>query len=157
MRIVAPHFLAVLVAVCAAYALARSACAADNEWRSVAGPVSARIVRIIDGDTVVVDAHPWPGHAVRVSVRLRGIDAPEIHSRCPAVREAGQRAREALATLLGGEDRVDLHDISGGKYYGRVLAAISNRNGELAPILLARGFVRPYSGGARVKPPCPAS
>lgn len=155
MRTAIPCFIVVLLAVYATSAPAAGR--ADDEWRSVAGPVSARIVRIIDGDTVVVDAHPWPGNSVRVSVRLRGIDAPEIRSRCPAVRKAGERAREALAALLGSDDWVNLHDISGGKYYGRVLAAISNGNGQLAPILLARGLVRPYSGGRRIETPCPAS
>ena len=56
--------------------------AGENQWRSIAGPVTARVIRIIDGDTIEVDAHPWPGHAVRVSVRLRGIDTPERRSRC---------------------------------------------------------------------------
>jgi hypothetical protein len=62
--------------------------AADSQWRSVAGPVSARIVRIIDGDTLEVEAHPWPGHSVRVSVRLRGIDTPERRSQCADQRAA---------------------------------------------------------------------
>ncbi|MEM5470814.1 thermonuclease family protein [Hoeflea sp. AS60] len=128
--------------------------AADNQWRSIAGPVTAQIIRIIDGDTIEVDAHPWPGHAVRVSVRLRGIDTPEKRSRCPNERAAALLARTELERLVTGFSTVQLINVSGGKYYGRVLADMTAGTRDIASAMLASGLARPYAGGKREKAEC---
>jgi micrococcal nuclease len=115
----------------------------------VPGPVEARVERVIDGDTFEAVAHVWPGHSVRVAVRIRGVDAPEIRSRCPAEREAAQAARRALEELFGGGP-VLLGNIGGGKYYGRVLADVTAHDGRpAAEVLLAGGLARSYQGGQR--------
>ena len=114
------------------------------------GPVEARVLRVLDGDTFVAEAKVWPGHAVRVSVRIRGIDAPEMRSRCAAEKRAAKRARAALERLIGGSP-VSVSNIGGGKYYGRVLADVANAGGQaLGPALMAGALVRAYEGGRRV-------
>jgi endonuclease YncB( thermonuclease family) len=119
----------------------------------VAGPVRATISRVIDGDTFIADAHVWPGETVRVSIRIRGIDAPELHSRCTAERAAAEKARDALASLLG-DAPVLISNIGGGKYYGRVLADVETFSGDdVGPALLREALVRPYHGGHR-RPYC---
>ena len=51
--------------------------ARENAIRNVIeGPVEAELVSVIDGDTLLVTARPWPQHAISVLVRIRGIDAP---------------------------------------------------------------------------------
>lgn len=116
---------------------------------TLAGPVEARVLRVIDGDTFVAEARIWPGQTVTVSVRLRGIDAPEIRSRCAAEKAAGERSREALQRLIG-TATVKIRNITGGKYYGRVLADVATPGGEpVAAKLLKRALVRPYGGGRR--------
>lgn len=116
----------------------------------VAGPVPAEIVRILDGDTVLVLAMPWPDQHVRVAVRLRGIDAPEMKAKCPREREAAERARAALADLAGDAGVVALYNVSGGKYFGRVLADMVTPAGvDIGPELMARGLVAAYDGGKR--------
>jgi len=134
--------------------LPKTAVAADSQWRSIAGPVTAQIVRIIDGDTLEVDAHPWPGHAVRVSVRLRGIDTPERRSRCPDQRAAAELARNELERLVSGFSTVELINVAGGKYYGRVLADMKAGSRDIASAMVASGLARPYQGGKRHKPEC---
>ena len=114
----------------------------------ISGPVAATVVRVIDGDTFVAEAHVWPGETVRVSVRIRGIDAPELHSRCPRERFAAMQARDALAALLDGQ-AVTILNIGGGKYYGRVLADVETGDGAVAPTMLSLALVRRYSGGRR--------
>ena len=128
--------------------------ATEKQWRSVAGPVSARIVRIIDGDTLEVEAHPWPGHSVRVSVRLRGIDTPERRSSCADQRAAAQMALNELERLVNGFPTVELINVSGGKYYGRVLADMRAGTRDVAAAMLASGLARPYNGGKRHRPQC---
>jgi micrococcal nuclease len=132
-----------------------AAAAAEDAWHMVAGPVLARIVRVIDGDTLLVDAHPWPGHAVRVSVRLRGIDTPERRSKCSSERLAAERARSELERLVSGVSAVQLSNVSGGKYYGRVLADLKAGKRDLAAAMLESGLARPYHGGRRVKSGAP--
>ena len=118
------------------------------------GPVEAHVLRVIDGDTFVAEARIWPGQSVRVSVRIRGIDAPEMRSRCAVEKDAAIQARDALEKLVG-EGSVRLFNIGGGKYYGRVLADVANADGrEIAPVLLGRDMVRAYDGGRRA-PYCP--
>ena len=128
--------------------------AGENQWRSIAGPVTARVIRIIDGDTIEVDAHPWPGHAVRVSVRLRGIDTPERRSRCADQRAAALLARDELERLVTGFPTVELISVSGCKYYGRVLADMKAGNRDVAAAMLESGLARAYRGGKRHKPQC---
>jgi endonuclease YncB( thermonuclease family) len=49
--------------------------------KKLRGPVEAIVVKVIDGDTFVADAAVWPGQTVRVNIRIRGIDAPEMKRR----------------------------------------------------------------------------
>lgn len=134
--------------------LVKPAGAADNQWRIITGPVTAQVIRIIDGDTLEVDAHPWPGHAVRVSVRLRGIDTPEKRSRCPDQRAAALMARNELERLVKGFPTVELINVAGGKYYGRVLVYMKAGTRDIASAMLKSGLARPYRGGKRHKPEC---
>jgi endonuclease YncB( thermonuclease family) len=141
MGFVPTGLLAAAILVCAAFAAAAEI---------VSGPVEARVVRVIDGDTFVAEARIWPGQSVRVSVRIRGIDAPEMRSRCAAEKRAAARARGALATLLG-DGLVLLSNIGGGKYYGRVLADVAVVDGrDVAPALIADAVARAYDGGRRL-------
>lgn len=134
----------VLFACAAASSAIRTADARDE----ISGPVTATVVRVIDGDTFIADAHVWPGETVRVSIRIRGIDAPELHSRCSRERHAAAAARDALSALLD-RQKVKITNIGGGKYYGRILADVQTGDGEIAPALLSRALVRRYSGGRR--------
>ena len=113
------------------------------------GPVEARVLSVLDGDTFVAEAQVWPGQFVRVNVRIRGVDAPEMRSRCATERYAATRARELLSELLD-EEIVAISNIGGAKYYGRVLADVVTAQGEVvSQVLLERGVVRPYRGGKR--------
>ncbi len=49
---------------------------------TIPGPIPADVIGVYDGDTLTVDAHPWPQITVRTSVRVRGIDTPEIRGKC---------------------------------------------------------------------------
>lgn len=127
---------------------------ASAESFRIDGPVQATLIRVIDGDTILVDANPWPQQIIRVSVRLRGIDAPERRSRCAGEREAAERARLALETTLGGRETLMLSQIAGGKYFGRILAAVEADGRDLSTLMLSAGVVSPYRGGKRQKWPC---
>ena len=44
----------------------------------IPGPIHAGVVSVYDGDTLTVDAHPWPGVTIRTSVRVNGVDTPKL-------------------------------------------------------------------------------
>lgn len=120
---------------------------------SIEGPVEAELISVIDGDTLLVEARPWPQHSVTVLVRIRGIDAPELKAKCENARRAANRAKERLADLAHGKIR--LTNIAGDKYFGRVVADVSTGDADdIGASLLAQGLVKAYDGGRRVAPSC---
>ena len=116
---------------------------------AISGPIAAEVVKVRDGDTVEVTAHIWPQQTVSVAVRLRGIDAPEISGKCAAEKQAAEVAKARLVALLAGGG-VTLANVSGDKYFGRVLAEMSAEGeADVGGILLREGLVAPYQGKAR--------
>ena len=125
----------------------------------LAGPVPARVMSVLDGDTIEVRARIWLGQEVRARVRLAGIDAPELNGRCARERDLAAAARAFLVARLtpAGADPAEVHlrDIRYGKFAGRVLARVEAPDGEdLSHSLLAAGLARAYNGGRRA-PWCP--
>jgi endonuclease YncB( thermonuclease family) len=127
-----------------------TAAKAQTVHETIDGPVSAEIVRVVDGDTILVEAMPWPQQTIEVYVRLRGIDAPELHSKCEEVRAAAEKAQEALEAIMPATGEIELTKISGDKYFGRILADVTTRDGRNpAHDLLQEGFVVSYGGGRK--------
>jgi endonuclease YncB( thermonuclease family) len=121
---------------------------------SVKGPIEARVVAVVDGDTLMVRARPWVGMEVETKVRLLGIDAPELKGRCAAERRRAKEARAFLERAVGG-NAVTLHDVRHDKYGGRVLARVETASGkDCARALLDAGLARAY-GGKQREPWCP--
>ncbi len=117
--------------------------------RRVPGPVSAEVLRVVDGDTLIVRAHIWVDQNVRTHVRLADVDAPEIRGRCRREKDLARRAR-AFARGLLRDRRVRLLDIRYGKYAGRVVARVITASGEeLGAALVRAGHARPYRGRRR--------
>lgn len=133
-----------LFAICMAADI--SVAADTGRWaEEIAGPVNAEVLRVVDGDTLLVAARPWPQQIVEVYVRLRDIDAPEIKSDCDAIHNAGEKAKDALAELVT-DRNIRLMRISGDKYFGRVLADVALEDGRNpAQELLSAGYVAMYA------------
>ncbi len=109
----------------------------------------AEVLRVLDGDTFEARVRVWPGMDITTRVRLRGIDAPEMHARCDAERVKAEAARDALARMLS-EGSVGLAHIGQDKYGGRVDANVSTaRTPDVSAALFERGLARRYSGGRR--------
>jgi len=123
------------------------ACPASAE-EVLSGPVQAAVTRVIDGDTLAVEAHLWPGLVLSQNVRIRGIDAPELHSTCAAERAMAAAARDRLTLLVG--EAISLQHIGDDKYGGRVDADVVNALGtDIKAAMIAAGLVRAYNGGTR--------
>ena len=135
--------------------------AAVNGTASAAAPSSAapapvlraaypaEVLRVIDGDTFEAWVRIWPGTDVTTRVRLRGIDAAELHARCDEEKVKAIAAREALARILA-ESAVGVTNIGIDKFGGRVDADVSTaRTANVSTAMLDGGYARAYAGGRR--------
>lgn len=106
------------------------------------------VIRTIDGDTFLARVHQRDGRVLVASVRLRGIDAPEMKASCQDELDKAQAASDALRDLLG-QGGVTIYNLGPDKY-GRVLANVATRRtADVSAALLAGGYARSYSGGHR--------
>lgn len=113
------------------------------------GPVMGRVLKVLDGDTLIVRARVWVGQDIEIKVRISGIDAPEMRGRCADEREHARAARDYLrARVKSGVVR--LHLVQYGKYAGRVLARVETEDGaDIATEMIRAGMARAYGGGKR--------
>ncbi len=115
----------------------------------VPGPIPARIVRVIDGDTIVVRARIWLGQDIDIQVRLDGVDAPEMKGKCENERRLAVKARDLIISMTAG-GIVVLRQIHYGKYAGRVVARVYSRDDkDFSKALLQAGLGRAYKGRHR--------
>jgi endonuclease YncB( thermonuclease family) len=110
---------------------------------------AAEVVRIIDGDTFVARMRTAPGGEVETRVRLRSIDAAELHARCSKELRLALAARAALQRLLA-EGSVMLSHVGPDKYPGRIDANVTTQNNvDVSAAMLNGGWARRYDGGRR--------
>lgn len=115
------------------------------------GPVQARVIRVIDGDTPAVIAQVWPGHYVSISIRVGGIDTPEKKGRAKNAWEAQQAELASQATRELIEDKeVLLYNLQYEKFGGRMLGDVKTLDGtDVAQNLISKGLARAYDGGTK--------
>lgn len=122
--------------------------------RRIAGPYRAEAIRIIDGDTFEARLRIWFNQDVTVLVRLDSVDAPELRGRCDHEKRLAEEAREALTAILASGE-VFVSDLHTDKYNGRAVgrARVLHRGGahedDVAELLKAGGYARPYGGRGR--------
>jgi len=86
---------------------------------------SATVVRIIDGDTLEVSVDLWPGLIANYSVRVRGIDAPELRRvGCEEERAWAKEAKARAERLYDPGSRVRLENVEYDVFAGRVVADV---------------------------------
>jgi micrococcal nuclease len=107
--------------------------------------LQARVVRVVDGDTIEVQLPD--GRCEKV--RYIGINTPEIHHPTKGTQPGGAEAREMNRRLVEGKT-VDLEfDVQQRDKYGRLLAYVRTKDGTLVNTeLVFRGFA-----GAATYPP----
>ena len=114
------------------------------------GPISARVIRVIDGDTLEVEVRIWFGQDITVNVRVLGVDTPEMKGKCPAEIEAAKKAGMFTLKVAPPGGLIQLHNVKPDKYAGRVDAIVELSDGrDLAAVLIAASLARPYLGDKR--------
>jgi nuclease (SNase domain protein) len=95
----------------------------------------SRLLRVIDGDTFAcdIDAHS-PIADKNISIRLRGINTPELRDKDPEVRKSAYEEKERLEQLLTSATVIELRDLGRDKYF-RILASVYIDGEALLPKL----------------------
>ena len=112
----------------------------------------AQIVRVNDGDTVVIAAPFLPAPLKpELAIRIYGVDTPEkgFRAKCPQEDERGKAATKftTSAVAKSSKRQVVLYDWD--KFGGRVLGDIILDGQSLRSALIQNGFAREYYGEAK--------
>ncbi len=112
----------------------------------------AQIIKVSDGDTVVIAAPFLPAPLnPQLAVRIFGVDTPEkgFRAKCEAENQRGLAASEFTkkAVMASTQRQVVLYDWD--KFGGRVLGDIILNGQSLRGMLIANGFAREYYGDAK--------
>ena len=102
-----------------------------------------------DGDTCYVSAPALPGKLSKMSVRVLGIDTPEIKGKCEKEKELALIGRQTANQLFRAADKIEFKDLKWDKYGGRVLSNVYLDGKLYSNILIEKGLARPYDGGAK--------
>jgi endonuclease YncB( thermonuclease family) len=112
----------------------------------------AVIIRVTDGDTVVISA-PFlpPPFKQELAVRVYGVDTPEKGHRaqCPSEDQRGQAASKFTTAAVAKSVKRQATLYGWDKFGGRVLGDILLDGQSLRAMLIANGFAREYFGEAK--------
>jgi endonuclease YncB( thermonuclease family) len=112
----------------------------------------ATIIRVIDGDTVVIPATYLPQPLKQeIAIRVFGVDTPEkgFRAKCPEEDAKGKEATEFTKAAVAKAKKVEVALHAWDKYGGRVLGDVILDRVSLRDMLINKGFARAYYGDAK--------
>lgn len=135
--------MALIVIAFPAHAGSEYAAVQKLHWKRSFAPIPERL-SVTDGDTL--DYVTRPDRKERLVYRVYGIDTPEIHLTCSAVK--GKLARDEMAKFLK-TGRVLLRVAREKDKYGRDLATVSVGGKDAGQHLIDASLAKPYFGGTK--------
>ena len=113
-----------------------------------------RVIKVYDGDTITIASKlPYNESPMyRLSVRLNGIDTPEMKGKgiSDEEKEAAKQCREIVHKLVFNKF-IKLENIQSEKY-GRILADVYIDDIHLNELLIKERYAVKYDGGTKIKP-----
>jgi endonuclease YncB( thermonuclease family) len=112
----------------------------------------ATIIRVNDGDTVVISAPFLPKPLKpELAVRIYGVDTPEkgFRAQCPSEDQRGQAASAFTKNAVNQSAKRQVILYGWDKFGGRVLGDMVLDGQSLRAMLIANGFAREYFGEAK--------
>ena len=114
---------------------------------------TGKVIKVYDGDTITI-ASKVPGlynsPIYKFSVRLDGIDTPEMRTKDEDEKEIAILARDALSEKIMDKE-IRLENVKTEKY-GRLLCDIYLGQSHLNKWLIDQKYALPYDGGTKVIP-----
>jgi endonuclease YncB( thermonuclease family) len=136
--------------------------------------IHGRVLNVVDGDTLTIVLPIFDNKFFKFSVRLDGIDTPEIHSDNPVIKEKALKAKYRLLELICTDKKInelvgitnnEIKKIFDNKIYiiylqcldfdkyGRLLAKIyltKKHTKDLSTILIEEKLAYAYDGGKKL-------
>jgi len=112
----------------------------------------AQILRVSDGDTIVIAAPFLPAPLKpELAVRIYGVDTPEKGHRaqCPSEAQRGEMASAFTKQAVASTQKHQVTLYGWDKFGGRVLGDIVLNGTSLRSELIRNGFAREYFGEAK--------
>ena len=113
---------------------------------------SGKVIKVYDGDTITIQFKlPYKDSPLyKISVRLNGLDCPELKTKNLIEKQCSQIAKQKVSDLLLGQT-VDFKNVSMEKY-GRLLADVYFKGKSVNQWLLDNHLAVGYDGGTKKAP-----
>ena len=120
-----------------------------NTLKYIPAVTYGKVVKVYDGDTITVAAYLDSDRSViyRFSVRLNGINSPEIKGKTENEKKLAKQSRDALYNFIYGKI-IKLENISMEKY-GRLLADVVCDGINVNTWMLENKYAVSYDGGTK--------
>ena len=123
-----------------------------RDWKSVERyvpkPKSGLCIKVYDGDTITI-LSKYNKRMYKFSVRIRGVDTPELRGSSKEEKKLAMLARNATARMCIGKELTLCNH--GTDKYGRVLADVYVGKMCVKSELIKNGHGVSYSGGKKVR------
>jgi endonuclease YncB( thermonuclease family) len=111
--------------------------------------IESRIFRdnlCYDGDTCYITMPALPKELKNMSVRILGIDTPEMKGKCDKEKALAQKAKEFANNAFKNAKTIEYKNLQWDKYGGRVLANVYLDGVLYSDQLIKANLARPYFG-----------
>tara|TARA_B100001093_G_C26276224_1_gene779085 strand:- start:18 stop:443 length:426 start_codon:yes stop_codon:yes gene_type:complete len=114
--------------------------------------IGGKVIKVYDGDTITIATKlPYNNSPFfRFSVRLRGIDCPEIRTKNENEKQCAKIAKELLSDHIY-HKIVTLENVDYDKY-GRILADVFLDGKNITELLINKRLAVKYDGGTKHSP-----
>jgi len=115
------------------------------------GDIKVKYLYNYDGDTITVNIPDYPPLiGQKISIRINGIDTPEIKGKSEKEKTLDRTAKKLVNSLLKNAKEIELKNMQRGKYF-RIVADVYYDKKNLADILIKNNLAVPYDGGTKTK------
>ena len=113
-----------------------------------------KVIKVYDGDTITIASKlPYDDSLLyRFSIRIFGIDTPELRTSNEVEKEIAIKARDFVIEKIYGKN-VELKNIATEKY-GRVLAEVVSEDFSIGDLLVKEKLAVSYDGNKKNVPSC---
>ena len=109
-----------------------------------------KVTSIYDGDTFRADIKDYPDIVgKRMSIRINGIDTPEIKAHCEKEKILARVAKQTTVLMLRNAHTIELRNIKRGKYF-RIIADVYADGESVAEELKQKHLAVSYDGKTKI-------
>ena len=103
-----------------------------------------------DGDTCYVVAKTLPESLRNMSIRILGIDTPEIRADCLEEKDLALQGRAFANDMFKNADNIEFRNLKWDKYGGRILADVYIDGISYKDEIIEAGLAREYYGDKKI-------